>query len=398
MRERYVLLILLVIGLLAGPGITFDKYTQYSQDKQRYGQISDIDNRSPADIRRYYTNEIIDTGGSRLASVFADGALYVLVRQAPAIYQTLTYHQYFVLKFAFSSDFSKILSFEKLSTPFNTTANLQGLDKVGDSFYTVQSTWNHTLKYPVQRLIQFTTTGIQRNRTIPVPDVDHLEFSWISREFFQIDHGSLYTLERYYHPLNNIDENIFSRVVKYDATTMQVVSMTNLTIQYARSFRIEQNKLWLWYQRLPYEGISYYNSRNQTISSGFYAYNLDELFQSNAQGVTQATPQQSVFIHNDLLVNYSPYEEHGGQVLEQHSFAPLLINGYIIYAFAYYRGDYRYEFNSFQVLRPLPRHFGYGFSLPEWGLTLSGYILMVFVVRKLYVTYREKGRDSERNQ
>ena len=381
MQQKYFFTILLIIGLLLGPGITYNNYTQFSTDKNRYGKIYDINKDSQVQRINYHTNEIIDTLSLRYYNVFDQGSLYVLVRQPPQINHTIIFKKYYIYKFDFASNLNSITSFTKLSTPFNISSDLQGLAKVGDTFYTTRSYWNQSQKYPTQYLLHFSTTQLLSNRTIPVSKVNKLEFGEIEREFFQIDHNYLYTLERFYSTLNNVFENTFSRVEKYDLTTMKIVSTVNISLPYARLFKIQDNHLWLWYSLLPYQGISYYNSLNQSISSGLYSFNLDDLFGS--QNTSILKPQESIFIH-DFGPNIPASENYNGTNVELLPFSPIIIKNQVVFGIADLLGSAKFTFSSFWVISPTPRQFSSEFSSFQFALTITGYLLLVYVLVKFY--------------
>ena len=95
---------------------------------------------------------------------------------------------------------------------------------------------------------------------------------------------------------------VFQNISSYSLTTFsEVFSRSIKNIGVALNGNIDKNNvLWLRYNFLPVDNISYSNSANQTVTESYYGFSMNEIVNSTALSINQA-----ILVNNGIQSIYS---------------------------------------------------------------------------------------------
>ncbi len=378
-KRSIAISVLLVIGFLLGPFTHCRSYQEFKDDRKRYGKISDIpwENEPPylnitgKGIRGYL-------GKNTYRLYLRNHTLDWLVAQVEGSPINGTF-EYYLVQIEFAEDFKFIISIDQVDFPIRTKNRLLLFDVSDDRYYSLQLFKGYPV--PILNLIEFNTEKVISNRSFPISENTQNLFDSIRIEWFQTYQGYLYTIERYYLPENVGGDftysNIFSRLVKYDLKDLSQVDAVNLTIPYVRGAFIEKGILWLLYDYLPFEDIEYYNSRSQTITSGYYGYDLEGFFRNDTR------IRSSVFRHHESIAIFPLMVIYDGQPVDFERHKLVRAEEYNIIPYSYGFPDSVEMLAGFVILRSVNRtlsHYINYFNLLQMAIGYSILIMFPFVL------------------
>lgn len=225
--------------------------------------------------------------------------------------------------------------------------------------------------------MEFNSSAVISNRTLELSSHDDNLFDSIRLDWFQIYGGNLFTIERFYLPISeggaSVYSNIFSRLVKYDLDDLSMIDAVNLTFPYVRSSSIENGSIWLQYGYLPYENITYYKSSSQTITSGYYEFDLEAFFAGDSK------VKSAVFRHHENLSPYPFFVNYNGNVADFNKHRPIRAGSVNIIPYSYRLGTYDEVLAGFEILETTERNISYYLDDVDMAKIFIGYSIIIVI-------------------
>ncbi|RMG30176.1 MAG: hypothetical protein D6732_16770 [Methanobacteriota archaeon] len=364
---------ILMIGLIMGPYVHFQAYQQFRTDQRRYGKIYDIqwvDNPEFLNVTDRKVRGNLETANYR--TILRDHTIYWLSSRAD---EEGNIDDYFLLEIEFSENFKFVKTLKQIDLPFISTSDFRGFDVVNGHYFTLQTISANNI--PELNLLEFNSSAVISNRTLELSKHDDNLFDSIRLDWFQIYGGNLFTIERFYLPVSeggaSVYSNIFSRLVKYDLDDLSQIDAVNLTFPYVRSSSIRNGSIWVEYGHLPYENITYYASSSQTITSGYYEFDLEALFKGDAE------VKSAVFRHHGIFSPYPFFVNYNGSMVDFNRHRSILAESAYIIPYSYRLRANDEVLAGFEILEMTERNINYYIDDVEMAKVFLGYSIIVMI-------------------